>query len=65
MNNKETKSEFSVFAWSLLDENTPMYCHWSTGLKMSITKDGVNIKLTSEEIQELVKCLPRTVGGSY
>ena len=41
------------------------YCHWSDGLKMIIIKNGVKIKLSSEEIKELVNCLPRTVGNTY
>jgi hypothetical protein len=32
---------------------------------MYITKDGVTMKLNSEEIQQLVKALPETVGGTY
>ena len=61
----DSKSNFSAYTWTIVNSKTPMYCHWSTGLKMSITKNGVNIILDSEEIQELVNSLPRTVGGSY
>jgi hypothetical protein len=42
-----------------------MYTHWSDGLKMIIIKNGVTMRLNSEEIEQLVKALPRTVGGSY
>jgi hypothetical protein len=42
-----------------------MYAHWSEGLKMIIIKDGVTMRLNSEEIEQLVKALPRTVDGSY
>lgn len=56
---------FSVGTYSIISENMPKYCHWSEGLKMVISKKGVTIKLNSDEIQELVKSLPRTIGGSY
>jgi hypothetical protein len=58
-------SNFSVHTYSLISENSPMYVHWSEGLKMIIIKDGVTMRLNSEEIEQLVKALPRTVGGSY
>jgi len=41
------------------------YCHWSEGLKMVIEKDGVVIKLEGEEIEKIVRSLPRTLGGTY
>ena len=50
--------------YSLLNDNT-VYCHWSEGLNMIIEKNGLTIKLNSEEIQKIVKSLPRTLGGSY
>ena len=56
---------FSVHTYSIINEDTPMYTHWSEGLKMIIVKDGVTLKLNSEEIEQLVKALPRTVGGTY
>jgi len=34
-------------------------------LKMVISKNGTTIKLEEDEIKQLVKCLPRTFGGSY
>lgn len=59
----ETKEkDFKVYAWVVTDENTPIYCHWSTGLKMSIIKNGVTIILNSDEIKELAKYLPIRVG---
>lgn len=58
-------SSFSVHTYALISENSPMYAHWSEGLKMIIIKDGVTMRLNSEEIEQLVKALPRTVGGSY
>jgi hypothetical protein len=56
---------FSVVTYSIINENTPKHSHWSEGLKMIIIKNGITIKLNSDEIQELVKSLPRTIGGSY
>ena len=56
---------FSVHTYSIINEDSPMYAHWSEGLKMIIMKDGVTLKLNSEEIEQLVKALPRTVGGTY
>ena len=61
----EKETEFKVFTWQIITDSTPDYAHWSEGLKMSITKNGKTIILESEEIQQLVKALPRTVGGSY
>ena len=58
-------SKFSVNTYSLINENSPAYVHWSEGLKMIIIKDGVTMRLNSEEIEQLVKALPRTVGGIY
>ena len=55
---------FNVATYSLLDRDVK-YCHWSEGLNMVIKKNGVTIKLNSEEIQQIVKSLPRTVGGRY
>ena len=56
---------FSVSTYSIINEDTPKYSHWSEGLNMIISKDGVTIKLNSNEVQELVASLPRTMGGSY
>jgi hypothetical protein len=59
-------NNFSVHTYSIISlENSPAYTHWSEGLKMIIIKDGVTMRLNSEEIQQLVKALPRTVGGTY
>ena len=55
---------FNVATYSLLDKGVK-YCHWSEGLNMIIEKNGVTIKLNSEEIQQIVKSLPRTFGGCY
>lgn len=55
---------FNVTTYSLLDKDVK-YCHWCEGLNMVIEKNGVTIKLNNEEIQQVVKSLPRTVGGRY
>lgn len=55
---------FNVATYSMLDKDVK-YCHWSEGLNMIIEKNGVTIKLDSEEIQQIVKALPRTIGGCY
>ncbi len=55
---------FNVATYSLLDRDVK-YCHWSEGLNMVIEKNGVTIKLNSEEIQQIVKSLPITLGGRY
>jgi hypothetical protein len=55
---------FNVATYSLLDGDAK-YCHWSEGLHMIIEKNGVILKLNSQEIQQIVKSLPRTIGGSY
>jgi hypothetical protein len=65
MNQTDVSNSFSVHTYSLINENSPTYTHWSEGLKMVIIKDGVTMRLNSEEIQQLVKALPRTVGGTY
>jgi hypothetical protein len=62
---KKQEKEFKVFTLQTVEEGTKNYVHWSEGLSMYITKDGVTIKLDSEEIQQVVKALPRTVGGTY
>ena len=58
-------STFNVSTITYQTETNNGYCHWSDGLKMYIEKDGKTIILNSDEIQELVKTLPRTLGGSY
>ena len=57
-------TSFNVATYSLLDKDEK-YCHWSEGLNMIIEKDGVTVKLNSEEIRQIVKSLPRTMGGRY
>lgn len=65
LNIADIGKRFSVHTYSIINEDSPMYAHWSEGLKMIIMKDGVTLKLNSEEIEQLVKALPRTVGGTY
>ena len=63
---EKTKKEFSVCTlYSFNPDKDPMYSHWSEGLSMYITKNGTTIVLNSDEIKELVKSLPRTIGGGY
>lgn len=66
MKDKEQKSEnnFSVYCLTILDKEVE-WCHWAKGLTMYINKNGVEIKLESEEVQKLVSSLPRTFGGRY
>ena len=65
MNNIEVKSDFNVFCFGETSIDTNTFVHWSEGLTMYITKDNVTMKLNSDEIEILVKSLPRTIGGSY
>ena len=61
----DVNKRFSVTSYSIIDTNGSMYVHWSEGLNMIIEKDGVTMKLSSDEIQQIVKALPRTVSGRY
>ncbi len=55
---------FDVITYTI-EDGVPEYCHWSDGLNMIITKDGVTLTLNGEEIRQLVSCLPRTIGRTY
>jgi hypothetical protein len=55
---------FDVMTYTI-EKGVLEYCHWSEGLNMIITKDGVTLTLNGEEIQQLVRCLPRTLGRTY
>ena len=59
------EEEFTVYTITELPEDAPMYCHWAEGLHMTIIKNGVVMKLDSKEIQQVVKALPKTIGGKY
>ena len=63
--NTDTKKEFKVYTTTVFKENSKSYVHWSEGLTMLIIKDGVEMKLESDEIEKVVKSLPRTLGGTY
>ena len=59
-------NSFSVYTYSIINLNdSRQWVHWSKGLKMMINKNGTTIYLEEDEIEELVKSLPRTFGGSY
>ena len=59
------KDDFAVYTWTIMSKNMPTYCHWAEELNMMISKNGIKIELNSDEIQQLVKSLPKTMGGSY
>lgn len=67
MNNHKKFNVFTVqgIEIDLKGSYKPSYIHWAEGLTMYITKDGVTMVLNSDEIQQLVKSLPRTIGGKY
>ncbi len=50
--------DYNVFTYGPVDQS-----HWSEDLKMVIRKDGVTLRLTGEEIKQLINSLPRTFGG--
>jgi len=58
------KNDFQVYTL-IMEEDEAGYTHWAEGLTMYIVKDGVTMKLNSDEINQLVKALPPTVGGTY
>lgn len=61
----ENKS-FKIATVQKIDkEDAGKWVHWSEGLSMYIEKDGICLKLDSEEIQDIVKALPRTFGGTH
>ena len=62
-NNKQ--SDFQVYALEVVDKDTTGYVHWAEGLTLYIVKDGVTMKLNSEEIKQVSKALPETVGGKW
>lgn len=62
---KNNKNDFQVYALEVVDKDTTGYVHWVEGLTLYIIKNGVTMKLNSEEIQQVVKALPETVGGKY
>ncbi len=59
------KNDFQVYALEVVHKDTTGYVHWTEGLTLYIVKDGVTMKLNSEEIQQVAKALPETVGGKW
>jgi len=64
MENIENKTDLSVVTYSPLNGNEK-YSHWSKDLTMIISKGDVSITLKGDEIREIIKSLPRTIGGTY
>jgi hypothetical protein len=57
---------FQVYSLQTVDEGKEnKYVHWADGLTMYIIKDNVTMKLDENEIQQLIKALPKTIGGTY
>jgi hypothetical protein len=57
---------FQVYSLQTVDEGKEnKYVHWADGLTMYIIKDNVTMKLNENEIQQLIKALPKTIGGTY
>ena len=65
LNIVDVSQNFFVCTYTVVTEDMRTYCHWSEGLNMIIKKDGIEIKLNGDELQQLVKSLPRTIGGRY
>jgi hypothetical protein len=61
---EDNKNDFQVYTL-IMEEDEAGYTHWAEGLSMYIIKDGVTMKLDGNEVQQLVKALPQTVGGTY
>lgn len=59
------ENQFHVYTITVYDDEGPKYRHWSEGLTMVIIKDGIKIKLNSDEVEQVVKALPKTIGGVY
>ena len=59
------ENKFDVYTLTKMQKDNLKWSHWSKGLTMYIEKNGISIKLESDEIQQLVKTLPRTFGGTY
>jgi len=57
-------NNFSVYTYAPVSTNST-YSSWGHELKMIIEKNGVSLCLNEDEIRQLVKSLPRTIGGSY
>ena len=55
------KEKFNVFTLTSIDDKNK-HCD---DLTMVIIKDGVKVKLNSEEIHQVINSIPRTFGGIY
>jgi hypothetical protein len=63
---ENNKNNFQVYSLQTVKEGEEnKYAHWADGLTMYIVKDNVTMKLDENEIQQLVKALPKTIGGTY
>lgn len=66
INKTGDRENFNVLCYGTYNaDDRDYYSHWSKNLNMSISKNGQTIELNETEIKQLVKSLPRTVGGSY
>ena len=61
----ETKEKLDVLCVENIMDNKQLYCHWSKDLTIYLKKGNVSMSLTGEEVQQIIKCLPRTIGGTY
>lgn len=60
------KQRLFIYGYATFDVNDErIYKPWYEGYVLHIEKDGVVVKLEGLEAFELVKALPRTVGGSF
>lgn len=60
----EKKDNFSVYT-TIVHSTDKEYVPWYLGVTMYIKKDGVTLALNEKEVRELVKALPRPIGGRY
>lgn len=58
-------NNFKVYTLQNIYDDTSAWHHWAEGLSMYIEKDGFVLNLNSNELQQLIKALPRTFGGRY
>jgi sulfur transfer complex TusBCD TusB component (DsrH family) len=66
MTNDTQQTNFQVYSLQTIEEGKEnKYVHWADGLTMYIIKDNVTMILDENEIQQLIKALPKTVGGTY
>ena len=66
MTNDTQQTNFQVYSLQTIEEGKEnKYVHWADGLTMYIIKDNVTMKLDENEIQQLIKALPKTIGGTY